>query len=113
MLTHLEVHNVIYDDVTNVHIFSLLFDIREIPPELGVKVKTFPSRLRVFPTAEEAAKEPFFGDRLGRFCSLFKSNRREASQLLKAGRFMFNAESLMVVFFLARGSRGDTSKFYG
>ena len=51
-------------------------------------------------TLEEAAKEAFFGDRLDHFCSLFESNRREASELLEAGRFTFNENSSMVIFFL-------------
>jgi hypothetical protein len=100
MLTHLEVHHFISNDVTNVHTFSLLFGIREIPSELGAKVKASPSNLRVFPTPEEAAKSSFFGDRLDHFCSLFESNRREASELLQAGRFQFNANSSLVKFFL-------------
>jgi hypothetical protein len=74
MPTHLEVYHVISDDITKVHTFNLLFGIREIPSKLDAKVKASPSRLRVFPTAEEAAKESFFGDRLDRFCSLFDSN---------------------------------------
>jgi hypothetical protein len=56
ILSHLEVHHVISDDVTKVHTFSLLFGIRGILFELGAKVKASPSRLHLFPTAEEAAK---------------------------------------------------------
>jgi hypothetical protein len=79
MLTHHEVHHDIFVDVTNVHTFSLLFGIREIPSELGAKKKVAPLCFRVFVTPEEAANESFFGDRLDHFCSLFESNRREAS----------------------------------
>ena len=100
MLTRLEVHHVISNDVTNVHNFSLLFGIREIPSELGTKVKATPSSLRVFATPGEAGNESFFGDRLDHNCSLFESNRREASELLEAGRFTFNADSSMVIFYL-------------
>ena len=100
MLTHLEVHHVISDNVTKVHTFSFLFGIREIPSELGAKVKASISRLHAFPTANEAAKESSFGDRLDYFCSLFESNRHEASKLLKAGCYTFNTESSMVVFFM-------------
>jgi hypothetical protein len=60
MLTRLEVHHVISDDVTNVHNFSLLFGIREIPSELGLKVKAPLSSLRVFATLEEAANEAYW-----------------------------------------------------
>jgi hypothetical protein len=100
MLTRLEVHRVLSNDVTSVHDFSLLFGIREIPSELGAKVKASPSSLRVFATPEEATYESFWGDRLDYFCSLFESNRREASELLKAGRFTFNANSSLIIFFL-------------
>jgi len=100
MLTRLEVHHVISNHVTNVHTFSLLFDIREIPSELGVKVKVAPSSLRVFVTPEEASNKSFLGDRLDHFRSLFESNRREALELLEAGRFTFNAKSSMVISFL-------------
>ena len=100
MLTHLEVHHVISNDVTDVHTFSLFFGIREIPSELGAKVKASPSSLRVFATPDEAAHESCFGDRLDHFCSLFESNRRQASKLPKAGLFTFNANSSMVIFFL-------------
>jgi hypothetical protein len=100
MLTRLEVHHVISDDVTNVHNFSLLFGVREIPSELGLKVKASPSSLRVFATPEEAANESYFGDRLDHFCSLLESNRREASELLEAGRFTFKENSSLVIFFL-------------
>jgi hypothetical protein len=62
MLTRLEVHHIISDDITNVHNFSLLVGIREIPSELGLKIKTSPSSLRVFATPEEAANEAFLGD---------------------------------------------------
>ncbi len=48
---------------------------RYIPSELARKVKSSPSGLRVFPSAEEAVNETFFGDRLDRFCSLFESIR--------------------------------------
>jgi hypothetical protein len=54
----------------------------------------------VFATPEEAANESFFCDRLYHFCSLFESNRHEASKLPKADRFTFNANSSMVIFFL-------------
>ena len=64
MLTRLEVHHVIFDDVTKVHNFSLLFGIREIALELGLKVKASPSSLRVFATPEEDANESDFGDRV-------------------------------------------------
>ena len=59
MLTRSEVHHVVCDDVTNVHNFSLLFGIREIPSELGLIVKASPSSLRMFATPEEAANEAF------------------------------------------------------
>ena len=59
MLTHLEVQHVISNDVTKVHTFSLLFGIRKIPSELGVKVKASPSSLRVIATPEEDANESF------------------------------------------------------
>ncbi len=36
---------VLSNDVTSVHNFSLLFGIREIPSELGAKVKASPSSL--------------------------------------------------------------------
>jgi hypothetical protein len=78
MLSRLEVHHVISNDVTDVHTFTLLFGIREMPSGLGAKVNASPSSLRVFATPEEAANETFFGDRLDHFCSLFESNRREA-----------------------------------
>ena len=71
-----------------------------IPSELGLKVKASPSSLSVSATHEDAANESYFGDRLDHFCSLLKSNRREASELLKAGRFTFKEKSLMVIFFL-------------
>ncbi len=100
MLTCLQVHHVISDDVKNVHKFSLFFGIREIPSELGLKVKASPSSLRVFATPEEAANEAYFGDRLDHFCSLLESNRREASELLEGGRFTFKENSSMVIFFL-------------
>jgi len=100
MLTRLEVHRVISTDVTSVHNFSLLFGIHEISSELGAKIKASPSSLRVFATPEEAANKTCLGDLLDHFCSLFESNRREASKLLKAGRFTFNANSSMVIFFL-------------
>jgi hypothetical protein len=87
ILTHLDVHHVISDDVTKVHNFSLLSGIREIPSGLGLKVKASPSRLHVFATPEEAANEAYFGDRLDHFGSLLESNRREASVLLEAGHF--------------------------
>ena len=103
MLNRLEVHHVISDGVTNIHHFNLLFGILDIPSELARKVKSSPSRLRVFPSAEEAVNETFFGDRLDRFCSLFESSRQGAHELLKAGRFPFNEDSSMVTFFLARG----------
>ena len=64
MLTRLEVHYVISDDITNVQNSSLLFGIREILSELGLKVKASPSSLRVFANPEEAANESYFGDRL-------------------------------------------------
>jgi hypothetical protein len=64
----------------------------------------------VFATHEEAANQSCFGDRLNHFCSLLESNRREASELLEAGRFKFEENSSMVVFFLAREPRrGNTS----
>jgi hypothetical protein len=100
MLTRLEVNHVITDDVTNVHNFSLLFGVREIPLELGLKVKASPSSLRVFPTPEEAANKSYFGDRLDHFCSLLGSNRQEAAELLQAGRFTFKENSSLVIFFL-------------
>lgn len=100
MLNRLEVHHVISDGVTNIHHFNLLFGILDIPSELARKVKSSPSRLRVFPSAEEAVNETFFGDRLDRFCSLFESSRQGAHELLKAGRFPFNGDSSMVTFFL-------------
>ncbi len=56
MLTRLEVHYVISNDLTNVPNFSLLFGIREIPSELGLKAKASPSSLRVFAPPEEAEK---------------------------------------------------------
>ena len=100
MLNRLEVHHVISNDVTKVYHFNLLFGILDIPSELGAKVKASPSRLRVFPSADEAVDESFFGDRLDRFCFLFETNRPEACERLKAGRFPFNDDSSMVVFFL-------------
>ncbi len=42
----------------------------------------------------------YFGDRLDNFCSLFESNRWEASELLEADRFTFNENSSMAIFFL-------------
>jgi len=60
MFTRLEVHRDFSNDVTNVYTFILLFGIREIPPELGAKVKASPSCLRVFATPEEAANESFW-----------------------------------------------------
>jgi hypothetical protein len=57
MLNRLEVHHVISTDVTKVHHFNLLFGILDIPSELGAKVKASPSRLRVFPFADEAVDE--------------------------------------------------------
>ena len=93
-------HHIISNDVTKVHHFNLLFGILDIPSELGAKVKASPSRLRVFPSADEAADGSFFGDRLDRFCFLFETNRPEACERLKAGRFPFNDDSSMVVFFL-------------
>ena len=98
--TSVEVHHFISDDVTNVHNFSLLFGIREIPSELGLNVKAPPSSLRVFATPEEAVDEAYFGNRLDDFCSLLKSSRREASELLEAGRFTFRENSSMVLFLL-------------
>jgi hypothetical protein len=83
-----------------VHNFSLLFGVREIPSELGLKVKASPSSLRVFATPVEAANKSYFGDRLDHFCSLLESNRREASELLVAGRFTFKENSSMVISFL-------------
>jgi hypothetical protein len=68
MLTRLLVHHVISDDVTNVHNFSLLFGVREIPSVLGFKVKASPSSLRVFATREEAANKSYVRDRLDHFC---------------------------------------------
>ncbi len=100
MLNHLEVHHVISDGVTNIHHFNLLFGILDIPPELARKVKSSPSRLRVFPSAKEAVNETFFGDRLDQFFSLFESSRQAAYELLKAGRFPFNEDSSMITFFL-------------
>ena len=76
MLTRLEVHHVLSNDVTSVHSFSLLFGIRKILSELGAKVKASPSSFRVFATPEEASNESFFDDQLDHFCSLFESNRR-------------------------------------
>ena len=67
MLTRIEVHHANFDDVSNVHNFSLLFGIREIPSELGLKVKASPSSLRLFVTLEEAANEAYLGDRLDHF----------------------------------------------
>ncbi len=100
MLTRLEVHHVISDDVTNVHNFSLLFGVREISSKLGLKVKASPSSLRVFATPEEAANQSYFDDRLDHFCFLLESNRREASELLEAGRVNLKENSSMVIFFL-------------
>ena len=37
---------------------------------------------------------------IGSFSPLFESNRREASELLEAGRFTFNRNSSIVIFFL-------------
>jgi hypothetical protein len=54
----------------------------------------------VFATPKEAANDSYFGDRLDHFCSLLESNRREASELLEAGRFKFKENSSMVIFFL-------------
>jgi hypothetical protein len=93
-------YHVISDDVTNVHNFSLLFGIREIPLELGLKVKASPSSLCVFATPEEAANESYFGDRLDHFCFLLESNRREASELLEACCFTFKENSSMFIFSL-------------
>ncbi len=75
MLNRFEVHHVISDGVTNIHHLNLMFGILDIPFELARKVKPSPSRLSVFPSAEEAVNETFFGDRLDLFCSLFESNR--------------------------------------
>jgi hypothetical protein len=100
MLNRLEVHHVISDGVTNIHHINLRFGILDIPSELARKVKSSLSRLRVFPTVEEAVNETFFGDRLDRFCSLFESSRQAAYELLKVGRFPFNEDSSMVTIFL-------------
>jgi hypothetical protein len=96
MLNRLKVHHLISNDVTNFHHFNVLFGILNVPSELGAKVKASPSKLRVFPSADETVDKLFFGDRLNRFCSLFESNRREV------GRFIFNDDFSMVRFFLAR-----------
>jgi hypothetical protein len=114
MLTRLEVRHVISDDITNVHNFSLLFGVRKIPSKLGLRVKAPHSSLRVFATPEEAANKSYFGDRLDHYCSLLESNRREASELLEAGHFKSKESSSMVIFFLAREPRGNTSaRLYG
>ena len=73
MLTRLEVHHVLSNDVTSVHNFSLLFGIREIPLELGAKVKASPSSLCVFANPEEAANKSFFGDRFDHFFPYLKA----------------------------------------
>ena len=91
---------VISNDVTNVYTFSLLFGIHEILSKLGAKVKASPSSLGVFVTPDETANKSFLGDRLDHFCSLFESNGQGALELLETGRFTFNANSLMLVFFL-------------
>ena len=80
--------------------FSLLFGIRDIPSSLASQVNASPQSLRVFPSAAEAIKKMCFGDRLEQFCSLFYTNREEASELLKAGRFTFNEDSSEVIFYL-------------
>ncbi len=100
MLNHLEEHHVISNDVTKVHHFNLLFGMLDISSEVGAKKKASPSRLRVFPSADEAVDESFIGDRLDRFCLSFESNRREASELIKVSRFPFKDDSSMVMFFL-------------
>jgi hypothetical protein len=68
----------------------------------------------VFATPKEAANESFFGDRLDHFCSFFERNRREDSDLTKAGGFTFNVDSSMVIIFFAREPRGNIyAGFYG
>ena len=56
MLIRLEVHHEYFYEDTKVYNFTFLFGIREIPPELGAKVKSFPSSHCAFPYTEEAAK---------------------------------------------------------
>ncbi len=80
MLNRLEVHH-----VTNIHHFNLLFGKLDIPSELARKVKSSPSRHRVFPSVEEAVNETFFGDRLNRFCSLFEGYRQKNNPKKKRG----------------------------
>ena len=72
MLTHLEVHHAISNDVTKVHTFSLLFGIRKIRSELGTKVTESPSSLRVFRVCRGGRKTIILWRSIGSFLFNFR-----------------------------------------
>ena len=106
MLTRLKVHHVLSNDVTSVHSFSLLFGIREIPSELGAKVKGSPSSLRVFVTPEEAANESFLAIDWIIFVPYLKAIDAKL-KATESGSFYLPSQFFDRHIFIARAPRGN------